>query len=66
MSIKSCSCCGEFTLNGDFEGEVCSICGWAKDHIQEANIHQVNGRNKKSLAEARDIYFAHRHNHSIF
>jgi len=37
-----------------------------KDDRQEAESTLKNGRNKKSLAEARDAYFAHRGNHTIF
>ena len=66
MSKKCCPCCGEFTLSHGQEGEICHICGWTKDLSQETNPSLSNGRNKKSLTEARDVYFAHRHNHSIF
>lgn len=66
MSLKCCSCCGEFTLSRGVEGEFCPICGWVKDLSQETNPELITGRNKKSLRQARDIYFAHRRDHSVF
>ncbi|NCA97420.1 MAG: hypothetical protein EOM77_04540 [Bacteroidia bacterium] len=66
MLQRCCSCCGEFTLNKGVDGETCPICGWTKDDVQEANPSLHGRHNKKSLAEAREIYFAHRRDHSIF
>ncbi len=63
---KCCSCCGEFTLSKGLDGEICPICGWVKDSNQEANPRRLDGRNKKSLAESRNIYFAHRRDRSMF
>ncbi|HPM07536.1 MAG TPA: CPCC family cysteine-rich protein [Bacilli bacterium] len=66
MATRCCSCCGEFTLGKGLDGEICPICGWVKDAPQEANPRLASGPNKKSLAEARNIYFAHRRDHTIF
>lgn len=63
---KCCACCGEFSLNSHNDGEICLICGWVKNKEQEINPQLKNLANRLSLNEARDIYFTHRKDRSLF
>ena len=41
--------------NGDMP-DICPVCGWEKDKIQEKYVGFAGGANRLCLAEAREIY----------
>lgn len=53
--IKECPVCGryKFTEKGD---NLCSVCGWELDVVQEANPDYKYGANQMSLNEAREAF----------
>lgn len=53
MKLK-CACCGHKTVEEEYD--ICSECGWEKDHVQEKYIGMRGGANKLCLAEAREMY----------
>ena len=53
MKIK-CACCGEETIEEEYD--ICPVCGWEKDRVQEKFIGMRGGANRLSLAEARELY----------
>ncbi|WP_412553132.1 CPCC family cysteine-rich protein [Shimia sp. MIT1388] len=60
MSIKyefDCPCCGEadeFEEDGCFE--ICAICNWQNDKVQNNDINYRGGANGISLKEARENF----------
>lgn len=53
MTLK-CACCGELTV--DEEYDICPVCGWEKDHVQERFVGFRGGANRLCLAEARENF----------
>lgn len=53
MKLK-CACCGCRTV--DEEYDICPVCGWEKDKVQEKFIGFRGGANHLCLAEAREMY----------
>lgn len=53
MKIK-CRCCDRETVEEEYD--ICPVCGWEKDNVQERFIGLRGGANKLSLAEARELY----------
>ena len=52
-----CQCCGEKVFRRKPEKyEICPVCGWEKDPVQEADPDFAGGANKMSLNEARAAY----------
>ena len=49
-----CACCGEETIEEEYD--ICPVCGWEKDRVQEKFIGMRGGANRLSLAEARELY----------
>lgn len=49
-----CPVCGEFDLYGD--GDVCEVCGWFHDVVQEKYPDETDCENSMSLNEARKAY----------
>ncbi|QEY35874.1 hypothetical protein FL966_00870 [Caproiciproducens galactitolivorans] len=54
---KQCACCGEYSLPPDSEFEICPICGWEDDDVQNDNPQLEGGANEMSLEQARKKYF---------
>lgn len=54
MKKTVCACCGQKTVKEEYD--ICPVCGWEKDHVQERFIGMRGGANKLSLAEARELY----------
>ena len=52
--MLKCACCGAETV--DEEYDICPVCGWEKDNVQEKFIGFAGGANKLCLAEAREMY----------
>ena len=53
MKIR-CECCGEKTVEQEYD--ICPVCGWERDHVQERFIGMRGGANKLCLAEAKEMY----------
>lgn len=53
---KECACCGEYSLPPDSEFEICPICGWQDDDIQNEDPQLEGGANDMSLEQARKEY----------
>lgn len=56
MEKFQCPCCGSFELDSDDEYEVCPVCFWERDRVQENDPGYAGGANKMSLSEARENY----------
>ena len=62
-----CVCCNKGLINEPYE--ICEICGWEDDKIQNLDDSFSGGANKISLMEYRSIYFKDRfvkHNNISF
>ena len=55
--MKQCFCCEEYSIPIGTEYEVCPICEWIDDKLQNSNPDSVEGRNSISLEEAKQRYF---------
>lgn len=53
-----CECCGFWTLRDPANGsyEICPVCFWEDDPIQNGDPHYAGGANEVSLAVARQNY----------
>ena len=49
-----CPVCGKGELV--YDGDVCEICGWFHDVVQEKNPDEKDCENEMSLNEARKAY----------
>jgi len=58
MRKYKCICCGYYTLeeepNGSFE--ICPVCFWEDDNVQNKNESYEGGANRISLKEARENF----------
>ncbi len=54
----SCSCCGYLTLEEEGDGtyELCPVCYWENDELQNNNHDFEGGANKESLCPTRKNY----------
>lgn len=57
---KQCLCCGEYSLPSGSKFEICPICDWEDDDIQNDNPQFEGGANEMSLDQARKEYFANK------
>ena len=53
---KRCACCGQWTLPEDSCYEICRVCGWEDDDVQNDDPQFSGGANDMSLEEARAAY----------
>lgn len=58
---KICKCCGKYELDINSIFQICPICGWESDPIQEDNPDYSGGANKESLTEYKEKYENQRH-----
>ncbi len=56
MGKRNCKCCGELTIDEDDLFDICDICGWESDPIQEKDADYKGGANQMSLNEAKKAY----------
>ncbi|MBQ9384975.1 MAG: hypothetical protein IJT87_12150 [Ruminiclostridium sp.] len=54
MNVMKCACCGVGSVDGEYD--ICPVCGWEKDNVQERFIGFRGGANRPCLAEAREAY----------
>jgi Cysteine-rich CPCC len=55
----ACPCCDSLSFSEAGGYEICDICGWEDDPVQEANPMMAGGANKLSLELARQNYELH-------
>jgi len=53
---KKCMCCGNNTLTPNSVYEICPICGWEDDDIQNDDPDFEGGANEMSLNQAKIAY----------
>ena len=51
-----CPCCGYLTLSSKGQFEICKVCFWEDDAVQDTDEDYVGGANNQSLRQARDNY----------
>lgn len=51
-----CACCGQFTLEAENECDICEVCGWEEDSLQNVYPDFSGGANEMSLNQAREAY----------
>ena len=54
--METCACCGFNTIGEKGGYEICSICYWEDDPVQEADPWFGGGANKPSLCQAQLNY----------
>jgi hypothetical protein len=52
--MLKCSCCEKLTVYEEYD--ICTVCGWQKDDVQESDSSSTIGANAMSLSEARYAY----------
>lgn len=54
----ACACCGFLTLEepGDNTYEICPVCGWENDRLQQEDPELDAGANPVTLNEARENF----------
>jgi hypothetical protein len=58
MEFKECVCCGQKTLEIKSRYDICEVCGWEDDPIQNDDPDYVGGANSISLNMAKDAFLA--------
>ena len=53
-SFKKCACCGEYTIPSGTVYQICPVCGWVDDSYQNKNPEAMDGKNTRSLKQARE------------
>lgn len=53
---KKCACCGEFSLPKNSIFEICPVCNWQDDELQNENPAYKGGANQMSLNEAKEQF----------
>ncbi|GHU72069.1 hypothetical protein FACS189450_09190 [Spirochaetia bacterium] len=51
MNTKSCACCGEKTIS-----QICNVCGWEDDEVQNSDPDYAVGSNHISLNTAKKAW----------
>lgn len=51
-----CPVCGKFEFESYNSLEMCDVCGWSDDAIQEENQNYKGGGNEMNLKEAVEAY----------
>jgi hypothetical protein len=49
--MRPCACCGYLTVEHEYD--ICPVCWWEADSVQERDPSFGGGANETSLAEAR-------------
>ena len=53
---KKCACCERETLTAGSIYEICPVCGWEDDELQNEEPDFAGGANDMSLNEAKQAY----------
>jgi hypothetical protein len=54
--LFACPCCEQYTYTEPGGWEICDICGWEDDPVQEKHPGLAGGANEPSLFQARKNY----------
>ena len=54
--LFACPCCDSYSFVAPGGYEICDVCGWEDDPVQEAHPDLAGGANKVSLLQARENY----------
>ncbi|MHC6202330.1 CPCC family cysteine-rich protein [Breznakiellaceae bacterium SP9] len=60
MQNRPCTCCGEKTLVHKMH-DICPICGWEDDSVQNNDLDYDGGANYISLNAAKKVWTASNH-----
>jgi hypothetical protein len=52
--MKTCRCCGFDTIEDTYN--ICKVCQWQQDDVQEDNPWMAGGANKESLRQSQAKY----------
>lgn len=55
MAVK-CPVCGKYEFEEDGDFDICPICGWENDGVQNDDHDYTGGANKMSVNQARKAY----------
>ena len=60
IESEPCPCCGFLTFAAGSTGsfEICEVCFWERDPLQDERPNYSGGANKVSLNEARENFLA--------
>lgn len=56
LKNKRCACCGQESLPPDSVFEICPVCGWQDDEVQNDEPDFEGGANDMSLNQAKEAY----------
>ena len=56
MNKKKCACCDKYVLTASSAYEICPVCGWQEDDVQNDDPTFEGGANDMSLNQAREAY----------
>ena len=56
MDYKKCECCGQETLEAGGRFDICPVCGWEDDNVQNHKPDFWGGANFICLNEAKRVY----------
>lgn len=51
-----CPVCGKYEFDAWNDMDICDVCSWCNDGVQESNPDYKGGANHMSLHEAKDAY----------
>ena len=51
-----CPVCGKYIFESENDMDICDICDWCNDAVQEDNPDYEGGANRMSLNQAREAY----------
>ena len=51
-----CECCWQHTLEAQDEYDICEVCGWEEDPLQNEDPDYAGGANQMSLNQARKAW----------
>lgn len=54
LKNKRCACCGQESLPPDSIFEICPVCGWQDDEVQNDEPDFDGGANDMSLNQAKE------------
>jgi hypothetical protein len=52
--IRTCACCGYLTVQEEYD--ICPVCGWEADGVQERDPSFAGGANDMNLMTARATF----------
>ena len=51
-----CACCSQYTLEDEDFSNICPVCKWEDDRLQNDDPDYAGGANEMSLNEAKAAY----------